>query len=66
MKKILALVLCLSFLHLQGFCAITDDFAEKTLDKNKIIVINLSGRGDKDLEVILEKLDEDKAGEKDE
>ena len=38
----------------------------KTLDKNKIIVINLSGRGDKDLEVILEKLDEDKAGEKDE
>lgn len=30
----------------------------KTLDKDKIVVINLSGRGDKDLEVILEKLEE--------
>ena len=38
----------------------------KTLDKDKIVVINLSGRGDKDLEVILEKLEEDKVGDKDE
>lgn len=28
----------------------------KTLDKDKIIIVNLSGRGDKDLEVILETL----------
>ena len=29
----------------------------KSLDKDKIIIINLSGRGDKDLEVILENLE---------
>jgi tryptophan synthase beta chain len=29
----------------------------KSLDKDKIIIINLSGRGDKDLEVILESLE---------
>jgi tryptophan synthase beta subunit len=28
----------------------------KTLDKNKIIIINLSGRGDKDIDFVLESL----------
>jgi tryptophan synthase beta chain len=31
----------------------------KTLDKDKILVINLSGRGDKDLDTILEYLDDE-------
>jgi tryptophan synthase beta chain len=38
----------------------------RNLDKDKIIIVNLSGRGDKDLEVILENLDENKGGDKDE
>lgn len=34
MKKFLVIFLCLNFLCAPAYCAITDDFAEKTLDKN--------------------------------